>query len=140
MILYDGAFLFDHQNLFETLGKVMGQPRLQRPGHAHFENPDADFGANGLGNPHVLKRLHDVEVSLTRSDDAKARVGAVQHDTIQAIDPGKLAGRIDFVFVEAELLLQRLVGPSGVHTVSGQFEFFRNDDVDAVGINVSRNR
>ena len=119
MILNDGAFLFDHQNLFETLGKVMGQPRLQRPGHADFENPDADFGANGLGNPHVLKRLHDVEVSLTRSDDAKAGVRTIQYDSIQAIDPGELASRIDFVFVEAELLLQRLVWPSRMHTVSG---------------------
>ena len=107
MILNDGAFFFDHQNLFETLGKVMGQPRFQRPGHADFENPDADFCANDLGNPHVLKRLYDVEVSLTRRDDAKAGVGAIQYDTIEAIDPGELAGRIDFVFVEAELLLQR---------------------------------
>ena len=118
----------------------MGQPRFQRPGHAHFENPDADFGANGLGNPHVLKRLHHIEVCLTRRDDAEAGVGAIQYDTIEAIDPGELAGRIDFVFVEAELLLQRFIGPSGMHAIGGQFKFFRNDDVHAVGINVSRNR
>ena len=82
----------------------MGQPRLQRPGHADFENSDADFGANGLGNPHVLKRLHDVEVCLTRRDDAETRVGAIQYDPIETVDPRKFAGRIDFVFVEAELL------------------------------------
>ena len=140
MILNDGAFFFDHQNLFETLGKVMGQPRFQRPGHADFENPDANCGANGLGNPHVLKRLYDVEVSLTRRDDAKAGIGAIQYDPIQAIDPRKFAGRINFVLVESELLFQRLVGPSGMHAVGGQFKIFRNDDVDTVGINVSGNR
>ena len=118
----------------------MGQPRFQRPGHADFENSDADFGANGLGNPHVLKRLYDVEVSLTRRDDAKAGIGAIQYDPIQAIDPRKFAGRINFVLVESELLFQRLVGPSGMHAVGGQFKIFRNDDVDTVGINVSGNR
>ena len=118
----------------------MGQPRLQGPGHADFENPNADFRANSLGNPHVLKRLHNVEVSLTRRDDAKSGVGAIQYDPIQAIDPRKFAGRIDFVLVEAKLLLQRLVGPSGVHAVGGQFKIFGDDDVHAVGINVSRNR
>ena len=139
MILNNGAFLFDNQNLFEPLGKIMGQPRFQRPWHANFEHPDANFGANGLGNTYILKRLHDIEACLARRDDAKARVGAIQYDAIEAVDPGKLAGRVDFIFVEAELLLQRLVGPSGVHAVGGQFKFFRDDDVDAVGINVSGN-
>ena len=116
--------------LLETLGEPLMSSTLLLPGD---ELP--------LSDPReILERLHDVEVSLTRSDDAKAGVGAIQRDTIEAIDPGKFAGRIDFVFVEAELLLQRLVGPSGVHAVGGQFKFFRNDDVDAVGIDVSRNR
>ena len=77
----------------------MRQARFQRPGHADFEYPDADVGADGFGNAHVFKRLHDIEVRLARGDDAKAGVGAILHDPIQAVDPGKFAGSIDLIFV-----------------------------------------
>ena len=117
MILNDGAFLFNNQNLFKTLGEVVGEARFQRPRHSNLENSNADFGGNGFRNTHVLKCLHHVEVCLTGGNDAKASVGAIEYDSIQTVNPGELAGGIDFIFVEAELLLQRLVRPSGVNTV-----------------------
>ena len=68
-------------------------------------------------DPHIIERLHDIQIRLARSDDAKARSGAVQRHFVQLVRVGKFSRGIDLVFIEPFFLLHRGVGPTSVNTV-----------------------
>ncbi len=118
----------------------MCQSRFERPWHAHFENAYTDVGANRFSNAHILKGLQHIQVSLARGDDAEAGVVAVADNLIEAINARKLSCGVDLIFVEPEFLLQGFVGPAGMNAIGRELKVLRNDDFDAIGIDVGRNR
>ena len=140
LVLDDGALLLHHQDFLQPLGKIVGGARLQRPGHAHLVDAQANLRGHGVVDAHVLQRLHHVQIGLAGGDDAKARIGAIHDDAVEAVHPGKLPRRIDLVFVEPQFLLQRLVWPAPVHPIERQLKLLGNHDLNAVGINVRGDR
>ena len=114
----------------------MGGAGLQRPGHPHFVHSQADFGRHRVGNAHVLQRLHHVEIGLAAGDDAKARIRAVDHNAVEPVGPGELPGRVDLVPVQAQFLLQRLVGPARMDAIRRQGEILGNNDIHPLRIDI----
>src|SRR5687768_17591234 len=68
------ALLFHHEDLFESLGEAPRALRLERPGHRHFVNPQADIARHGLRDAQVAQRLHYIAEGLSGGDDAEARL------------------------------------------------------------------
>ena len=72
----DEGFLFlHHQNVFQPTRKRFNAARLQRPGHAHFIDANADIGAGGCIQTQVFQRLQYVQIALAGGDDAQPRRG-----------------------------------------------------------------
>ncbi len=131
LILDDAALFFDHQNLFQPLGKVMHRHRFKGPAHADLEHADADLVTQRLIDPQLFKCLTHIKVGFAGGDNAEPRLRRIDHHLVELVGPGECPGRIDLVGVEARFLSQRRIRPANVQTAFGQHEILRNTRLDA---------
>ena len=109
---------------------------LQGPRHTHFKHADADGCCELLINPHVLQRLHHVEIGFARSHNPQPGIRAVYHHMVQSIDARKFPRCINLELVESSLLLQRLIGPARMDALSGQLKILGDQNADAGRIDI----
>ena len=114
LVLDDRAFLFDDQDLFETLREMANPLAFERPRHPHLVEAKADLGGVRVVDAEIVQRLAHVEVGFARRDDAKARPRAVDHDVVEPVGAAKSERRVELTFVQAVFLVERLVGPADV--------------------------
>jgi indolepyruvate ferredoxin oxidoreductase len=84
LILDYAAFLFDHQNLIQTLGKFMRHHRFQRPTHTDLEQTDADSGGHVLVDAEIFECLQRHKIYAAR---AFARANNLNRITIDSANP-----------------------------------------------------
>ena len=77
LVLDHLALLLDHQDLFQTARELAHAVGLQRPGHRHLEQADADLACIALVDAQLFERLEHVHVGLAGGDDAQPRVGRI---------------------------------------------------------------
>ena len=112
----------------------MGSGRLQRPAHAHLEDPQSDLGGHRRIDAQILKGLQDIQIGLAGGDDAKPGFGAVHDDAVKLVGSGKRPGGAELVLAEPHFLLQRLVRPAGVQSANRQLEVRWQLDADSIWV------
>ncbi len=140
LVFDDRALLLDDQDLLEPLGEMADALALERPGHRHLVEADADIGGMRLVDPQIVQRLAHVEIGFAGGDDAKARIRAVDDNAVEPIGAGKGQCRIELVFVQPVFLFERLVGPADVEAARRHLEILRQHDVGAFRRDVDRGR
>ena len=91
-LIFDELALFlHHQDFLQPHGEFPYGGRLQRPGHAHLHQANADLGRMALVDPQVFECLQYIEIALARGNDAEprrfARRGRIDGDVVQFINP-----------------------------------------------------
>ncbi len=146
LVFHQRALFLDDQDLFQPLGEMAHAIALQRPGHAHLVDDEADFGGVRFVDAEIVERLADIEIGFAAGDDAKAPLRAIHHHAIELVGPGKGECRIELVLVQAHLLLQRLGGgegglrPADVEPFRRHGEIVGDADIDAMGIDIAGGR
>ena len=85
LVFDDLALFLDHQHFVEAFGELAHAVGLQRPGHRHLENANADVRREVRVYAQLLQGLAHVEVGLARGDDPQARVGRVDHRVVEPV-------------------------------------------------------
>jgi len=65
LIFDNRTLLLYHQDLLETLSKLVRRARFQWPTHTYLVNTKAQLGSNCFGNAHVFQGLHHIKIRLT---------------------------------------------------------------------------
>ena len=116
----------------------MSRERFKRPAHPDLEYPEANLAGLAFIDTQIFERLHDIQIGFTRGDDAEPGVAAVEHNSIQSVNPGKLARSINFELIEATFLFKGCVWPTGMNSLFWQHEVLGDNDIDSIRIDFSR--
>ena len=140
LVLDDRALFLDDEDLFEPLGKMADALALERPGHRHLVEAQADLGGMRIVDPEIVERLAHVEIGFAGRDDAEARPRAVDDDPVEPVGAGEGERGIELVFVQPIFLLERLVGPADIEPARRHLEIVGQDDLDPLRIDLDRGR
>ena len=138
LIFQNLALLFHHQNFFQPLRKVAHAFRFQRPGHADLVEPDTDIARDVFINAEIFQRLPRIQIRFAGGDNTDARARTIPDDFIELIDARIGQCRVPFIHVHPGFLLQHGIRLADVQTARWQLKIFRQDDLDAVRIDIDR--
>ncbi len=85
--LEEGALVLDHQQPVEAAREVRQADRLQRPGHRHLVDGEADVAGPLLRQADQFERLAQVAIGLAGGDDADARPAGAEGDAVEPVGP-----------------------------------------------------
>ncbi len=115
--------------------------RLQRPGHAHLVDADAERIGLHLVDAELVQRLAHVQIALAGGDDAELRIGAAAgDDAVELVGAREGENGRALVVVQARFLGQRLVAEAYAQAARRHREVVGNLDLDAVDAAVDRGR
>ncbi len=140
LVFDDAAFFLDHQNLVQTLGKVMHRHGFKWPTHADLEHTNADLVAQLLINTQLFQRLTHVQVGLAGGDDTQPRLRGIDNHFIELIGAGERSCGVNLVRIEPRFLGQRWVRPTDVQAAFRQHKVFRDVRLDAQRIDFDNSR
>ena len=140
LVFDDLAFFLHHQDFVQPIGERAYRIRLQRPGHGHLEQPQADLVYLRRTDAEFLQRLQHVAIRLAGGDDAEACLFGVERGAVEPVDARISDGRVDLVVLHQRFLLarrnaQRVGGQVCVHAIRRQGHILRQQgfDVQVVG-------
>ena len=140
-LIFDHAALFlDYQNLFESLCKLVGHNRFQRPAHANLVQANTDLRGQFFIDAEVAECLQCIQIGFAGGDDTESGIIAIEFDAVEIIGARKRPGGINLVALQAFFLRHRRVGPADMHAVFGQFVVLGQYNFDAATVDVGRNR
>ena len=106
----DQGALLDHDDLLEAVGEGEHALGLERPDEAELEHAQPQALGQRPIDAEVGERLAQIEVRLAGGDDAKARIGAVEHQPVEGVRAGERAHRLQLEPVQPLLLGERVSG------------------------------
>ncbi len=120
------------------MSKLAHAFRFQRPGHADLVQADADVARYGFINTQIGQGLAGIQIRFAGRDNADLGTWAIPDDLVQLVHARIGQRRVPFVIVHPRFLAQHGVRQADVQTIRWQFEISRQDDLDAVRIEIDR--